>query len=133
MITREADYAVRLVLCLSKAGRACDVESVTTKSLSDEMLIPYRFARRIVGKLQKAGFLTSQKGKGGGLALARPPRRISVKEVLDVFDPKGTVLNGCCRDKKDCRLSGRCPVHRELRKLQSHVDGALDGLTFDQL
>ena len=133
MITREADYAVRIVLYLSKAAARRNADPVTTRSLSEEMLIPYRFSRRIVGKLQKAGFISSRKGKGGGLALARRPLDISVKEVLDAFDPVGTVLNGCCVDVKDCRLSGRCPVHRELRKIQACVDEALGGLTFGRL
>ena len=131
MITREADYAVRTILYLSK--REASSKPTTTKTLSEEMHIPYRFLRGIVRILCKADLVTSRKGKGGGLTLARPNKQISLKQILELFDPRGIALNGCCVDAAACELSVKCPVHSEMVKIQHYLDETLSSLTFDKI
>ena len=131
MITREADYAVRTILFLSRHEESSS--PTTTKTLSEEMHIPYRFLRGIVRILCKAELVTSRKGKGGGLTLARQSSLISLKQILELFDPRGIAMNGCCVDEALCELSAKCPVHNEMVKIQHYLDETLSSLTFDKI
>jgi len=131
MITREADYAIRVVLYLA---RQSDGEAtVSTAELSEEMDIPYRFLRKIVRRMVDAGLVLSQRGKGGGVSLAVAPSRISLLDVLRAIDPKSVVLNACLDAPADCDRLRTCPTHAEFRKLQELLDKGLHAITFDEL
>jgi len=131
MITKEADYAIRAILFLSKT--AGNGKPMSSAELSKEMNIPYRFMRRIGLRLQKSGFIESRKGKGGGIRLARPSSQISILEVLREFDEGGLKLNACLKEETPCFRSGECPVHKEMVNLQAILEKHLCGLTFDKL
>jgi DNA-binding IscR family transcriptional regulator len=66
MITKETDYALRTALYLARQYEKADGVS-STAIMAVAMAIPYRFLRKIVGKLVAAGLLVSQRGKGGGV------------------------------------------------------------------
>lgn len=130
MITREADYAVRAILFLAKADAKKPTSSL---ELAKEMNIPYRFMRRIGLKLQKAGYIESRKGKGGGIKLLKEASKISLLDVLKSFDEDGFKLNECLTEGKSCVRDGICPVHKQMSKLQNMIEAQLEGLTFDKL
>lgn len=128
MITREADYAIRAVLHLAaKEGTGL----VATDALATEMLVPYRFLRRIVQKLVEGGLVEAHRGKGGGLRLARPAVDISVADVLSVIDPKALKLNACLvNGNARCPRASICSVRPELRGVQEQLGEALTGINF---
>jgi Rrf2 family transcriptional regulator, iron-sulfur cluster assembly transcription factor len=131
MITKEADYAIRVMLYL--AHHANNGQSVSTARLSEEMDIPYRFLRKIVRRMVEAGLVASQRGKGGGVKLARPRDRISLLEVVSAIDPRGVQINTCSTDRRACARSRRCEVHPELRQVQQMLDKHLGDISFEQL
>ena len=133
MITREADYGVRTILFLTT--KWLDGFPVAASVLAEEMDIPYRFLRRIVTKLAAAGFVSSERGRNGGICLARPPADISLLEVLACIDRKSICLNVCLTDPEIpcCDRHTDCPVHREMGLLQNHIDEKLNEIKFSSL
>ncbi len=131
MITREADYAIRVMLYL--AHHANNGRSVSTALLAEEMDIPYRFLRKIVRRMVEAGLVASQRGKGGGVKLAKPRNRISLLQVVNAIDPRGVQINTCSTNKRACARSRQCEVHPELRQLQQMLDKHLGDISFEQL
>jgi len=131
MITREADYAIRVVLYLARRGP--EAGTVASDSVAEGMLIPYRFLRKIVQRLVTAGIVVTRRGKGGGIALARPNASLSLLDVLQAADPRSLQLNVCLDQPSRCALSRGCPVHGELHRVQSVLHSHLDELTFDRL
>ena len=131
MITREADYGVRVVLHLAKAANR--EKLVSTAELAEQMEVPYRFLRKIVRRMVEAGFVISQRGQGGGLRLARPSATISLADVLYAIDPAGVKLNLCLLHGDRCTRTGNCPVHTQMKRLQTLLDGKLAEITFDSL
>lgn len=127
MITRETDYAIRATLYLAK--QQDQTVSVSTAELSEEMAIPYRFLRKIVSKLVAAGLVTSRRGKGGGLSLAREPQRISLMEIIRAVDPDAVLLNRCLSDVTRCDRSLFCGIHAELGRMQEQLDAGLAAVT----
>jgi len=130
MITRETDYAIRALLCLARR-EAGSVTSTTV--LAEEMEIPYRFLRRILLKLGEAGLVISQRGKQGGLRLARPAEQVSLLDAVRAVDPTVLTLNVCLTDPAECGRSSHCVVHAELAAIQTQMHQQLDGISLATL
>lgn len=107
VITREADYAVRLMVGLAQRAQGT---VVSARALADEAGVPYELARTILGNLADAGILESRRGRSGGFMLAKPPAEIHLREVLAVAG-ENLQLNVCVADPSNCGRSSDCPVH----------------------
>jgi Rrf2 family protein len=131
MITREADYCIRIVLHLSKPEHR--KKPVPVEELSRLMAIPAPFLRKILAKLIDGGLVLSHRGRTGGLTLNREPERISLLEMLRLVDRKGLILNQCLEYGEACTHQGICSVHGAMKKLQAVMEDHLQAITFDQL
>lgn len=131
MITREADYAIRIALALAR--RVGDTAVMSAEPISKEMDIPYRFVRKIAGKLVRAGIVRSTRGRAGGLRLARRPSALTVLDVLLAVAPASVTLNACLLDPRTCRRIGHCEVHGPLATVQAQIERGLAAITFADL
>jgi Rrf2 family protein len=130
MITREADYALRVVLRLATVPEG---QSLSTAALAEEMFIPYRFLRRIVRKLCDAGLVGSVRGKSGGIHLLETPANISVHDILAIFDPRSLLFNSCYDNNCCCPRKGGCSVHHMLDPVQKLLNERLQSINFAAL
>jgi len=133
MLTRETDYAIRVLLLLVQARRLNAAQTIACKAAAGEMGVPYRFLRKIVPRLVVAGLVVSTRGRGGGLRLARDSRRISLLDVVQATGVTGALLGRCVARPADCSRSRTCRVHWALRDVQKSVNHALRGHTLDTL
>src|SRR5947209_13651654 len=79
-ITARTDYAVRAALELAAAAP----EALTCDTIAKSQGIPSRFLQAILGDLQHARLVTSQRGREGGYRLALPADEISIARVMRV-------------------------------------------------
>ena len=79
-ITARVDYAVRAALELA----AVVPDTLTADRIAMAQGIPARFLQAILGDLQHARLVTSQRGRDGGYRLALPPSEISIARVMRV-------------------------------------------------
>ena len=122
MIRRETDYAIRTVLCLARNHTDRNALRVSTEELADTTGVPYRFLRKIVLKLVKAGIVKSRRGKNGGLLLGRAPQDISLLELMQVVEPESVLLNQCMvPERTPCLHQHYCGLHRALTKIQGSM------------
>lgn len=130
-ITQEADYALRIILHLSRNGIDARVDA---KSISESEGIPTRFTLKILRKLTKAGLTKSYRGVGGGYSLNREPEAITMKDVIEAID--GPIyINRCLYDKEYCNIhrTGTCDIHRELNKVRKTLIKELESVNFSDL
>ena len=101
-----SDYSLRVLMFAALKGESF---------LLDEVTAAYGISRnhlaKVVHNLSKLGYLETQRGRGGGISLARPAEEIRigklVKEtenqpiLVECFDPATNTcpINGCCRLK----------------------------------
>jgi Rrf2 family protein len=131
MITREADYAIRMIQYL--ADHYNSSVPATAKDISEVMDIPYRHLRLIAGKLSKAGILKSSRGSSGGYWLNKEPHELSLFDVLEAMAPRSFMLNMCMDEHTPCHRASYCKVHQELENLQEDVNKSLSRIYFDKL
>ena len=79
-ITARVDYAVRAAVELAAAAP----DALTCDRIATTQGIPGRFLQAILGDLQHARLVTSQRGREGGYRLALPASEISVARVMRV-------------------------------------------------
>ena len=128
-ISRRTDYGVRVILDLASLppdGRA------STQEIAARQSVPSPFLAKIIAQLSVAGFVSTHRGAGGGVALSRPASQISLLQVVEALE--GPVrLNRCLIQPDACPRNGRCPVHEVLAQAQAELTSRLEGTTFEML
>ena len=127
-ITRQADYAVRCVLFLSKEPERI----ISANEISKSMAIPRSFLAKILQRLSRKGIVESTQGVSGGFQLAKKPARISLLEVIEAVQGP-SAMNVCAIDKRICRLSRTCAVHPIWVDLRKDVEKRLKNENFAEL
>lgn len=128
-ITRQADYAIRAVLFLSRLepGRRA-----STSAVAKEQSIPPSFLAKIISQLSIAGLLHTSRGARGGVMLARDAGEITLLDVVEAIDGPIT-LNECVEDAADCVLGSGCALREVWCLAQDELVNRLKGTNFSQI
>jgi Rrf2 family protein len=128
-ISRRTDYGVRVILDLAGLEQN---ERASTQEIAERQNIPGPFLAKIVSQLALSGLVTTYRGAGGGVRLARPASEISLLHVIESLD--GPIqLNRCVIEPGSCPRDENCPVHHVWAKAQNNLTQLLDVTTFDRL
>ncbi|MDO5301917.1 MAG: Rrf2 family transcriptional regulator [Tissierellia bacterium] len=121
-LTQEVDYAFRIVSYLARF----EGEVIGAPTIARHMVVPERFALRILRKLNLAGITKSKRGVDGGYILKVPKEEINLYDIiLAVNGP--IVINRCLAGEDSfCNRMEKgeynsCPFHRRLAKIQSNI------------
>jgi Rrf2 family protein len=82
-LTARSEYALLALVYLNRQDREGFV-SVETIALAQD--IPAKYLEQILLALKRAKYLRSSKGQHGGYRLAKPANKISLAEVIRLFD-----------------------------------------------
>jgi Rrf2 family protein len=113
-LSKTADYSVRAAIALAEAwGDGYR----TIHEVAEEMELPPSFTPQVLGLLARAGIAESKAGRGGGYRLARPPRRITMLEIVEAAE--GPLANERCTLRGGpCRWDDHCAVHETWTRAQ---------------
>ena len=128
-ITRQADYALRAVIYLSRLEAD---ERAATSQIAQEQNIPPSFLAKIVSQLSVAGLLQTSRGARGGVSLARSPENITVLDVVEAIDGP-IMLNECVGSSGVCIFGDGCPLKPIWCDTQTSLVSKLRGITFHQI
>ena len=119
-ITREADYALRIIAMLADENR-----QIEAKAIAEKNDIPYRFTLKILRKIVQAGIIKSYRGVNGGYVL-------TLKDVIETIDGK-IAINKCMENPESCKNNGICKVQRKLYKVQKVLADEMSKITFQDV
>lgn len=129
MITREADYAVRMMRALRNE------QLMTMEDICCQELVPKQFAYKILKKLEKAGLVQIKRGAKGGCLLGRPVDAITLYDIIASVDDTVSVAQ-CLLDDVACeyrKCAGICDVHEELTRIQNLVEEEMKRFSLKEL
>lgn len=107
-ISRFADYGLRVLIYLTQTpGRA-----VPMREIAAFFDISHEHLRKVVHHLSQAGLIHGDRGRQGGLRLARDPATIRVGAVLEDMDKPPTIVD--CHGRNPCRLAPGCRLEAAL-------------------
>ena len=114
-LTHYTDYSLRVLVFLSlKKNRP-----VTITEISDYYKISRNHLVKIVNNLANLGYITTIRGKGGGMHLALPADKINIGEVIRNVEPHFDIVECFPESHTDCRIEPIC-------KLKSVLQSATD-------
>lgn len=119
LLTREADYAIRCVIEVARAGHISAAQVAAKQGISPT------FLGKIVQVLGRAGILATRRGVGGGIALAVPIERITLLQVIEAVEGP-LLVNECLASPPQCAHIDICPAFPFLCQAQLALRGVLD-------
>ena len=127
MFSQTVEYALRAMVQLSYvAPVAC-----STNTLAETTLVPRAYLSKVLQGLRRSGLITSQRGVGGGVALARSSSEITILQVVNAVEPIQRIPT--------CPLGlaahGRrlCPLHRKMDNAMATVEQSLGSTTLAEI
>jgi Rrf2 family nitric oxide-sensitive transcriptional repressor len=114
-LTAFTDYGLRALVRL--AGEPD--RSFTTEEIAREFVISRNHLVKVIRELADGGFVTTLRGAGGGLRLARPADQISLGAVVRRLEARHAIVEcfrsdgGACALTPRCRLKGRLAAAAE--------------------
>lgn len=127
MFSKTVEYALRAVAHLAYEAP----NARTTEQISEATRVKPAYLSKVLQSLTRAGILKSQRGVGGGIALARPADGLTILEVVNAVEaiqrirtcPLGLKSHGV-------RL---CPLHRRMDEALAMVEQAFGGTTLAEV
>jgi len=128
-LTRAGEYAVRIILYLSKQ----DAGAVSNrKQIARRMDIPDQFLSKIAQQLARSGFIEIVQGAKGGLRLVVSSERLTLLDVVEAVGGQ-IFLNDCLMRPDSCSRSNACAVHVVWEKARHQLRETLREATFAKL
>ncbi len=116
-LTMTGEYALRAMLYLASFPPDNKIKIAELASVND---IPENFLRQIILLLKKAGYITGQKGNGGGIRLNIDPEQITPLHIVEAVEGK-IGLNKCMLNKDFCPRDNYCSIHLIWAETQKHL------------
>ncbi|NUQ28243.1 MAG: Rrf2 family transcriptional regulator [Acidobacteriaceae bacterium] len=124
-LTRFSDLALRLLLYLAGHDKPMET-TATVRAVSELFNVPYTHMVKVTHQLGRKGWLTTTKGKGGGLRLSRPPEEVRIGEILRTTEPAHEVID--CFTQA-CPLRSACTLKEALDRAYEAFFRELDQYT----
>jgi Rrf2 family protein len=140
-LSKKADYALIAMKHLAlNAGRVeartreggAGAPSTSAREIAEQYDIPIELLAKVLQRLVRTGLLVSTQGTRGGYTLSRPPKSISIADVIQAIDGPFTVT-ACSTEKNDCEQYSKCSVRDPLWQIRERIVAALGTVTLSEM
>lgn len=129
LFSSASEYGIRTMLYLASQSQ---IRPTLIREIAQNLQIPFSFLAKIVQTLTRRGLLTSQKGPGGGVALARPAEEITLLQVLEAINGLDLTWR-CVLGMPRCAESGlHCPLHEQWKIIRDGIVSMLNNQSIAQ-
>lgn len=128
-LTTRTDLALRtLMFCALNPGRI-----VRKHEVAERCNVSENHLAQVINGLARKGFVTTLRGRNGGLKLARPMEQIGVGAVARAFEGGVPVAECFAASRAACPLSPSCRLRDALARAVAAFYASLDELTVGDL
>lgn len=124
-ITTKSRYAIRAIYALCMLGG--DRQPVSILKILEFEDISKKYLEQIFTRLKGNNIITGSRGVGGGYMLAKDPRHINLKEIVNTMD--GPLKTEDCGAGDDCKNFSSCAVNWLWAGLEKACDDYLEKIT----
>ena len=130
LISRETDYTLRVLRGLSSGKK------MTADDLCQQELLPKPFTYKILKRLERAGFVETQRGAEGGFRLSTDLKKVTLYDFIETMDVD-RLVGSCLEPDFECewqrKYGSSCMVHKRLKEIQEILDGKLRELSLHKV
>ena len=130
-ISYKGDYALKIILDLALTYPD---KLAHTKDIAQRQDIPKNYLDQIMLTLRQGGFVQSKKGPNGGYALTRPPKDITLGEVVRFIE--GPIYPISCVDPdspQSCDEVNKCGFYEIWQDVGLAISEIIDKITFEEI
>ena len=129
IFSRACEYGLQAMLYLATKPPE---DRVMTREIAKVLRIPVHYLAKILEDLSRGGLLESYKGAGGGFALAKPPTKVSLLDVVEVLDGS-EFMNSCALGFPGCSEEHPCPAHPAWKRIKKQIADSILGKSIAEL
>ena len=134
MLTHRGKYGLKALVQLALLDGGQTMQAI---EIARANAIPKRFLDAILTDLRKAGLVRTQKGPGGGYALACPPHEIKVGAIVRALDgpltPIACASRTAFKSCDDCLNPEFCSVRLIMCDVRDAMVHVLDNMTLARM
>jgi len=127
-LTQYTDYALRTLIFLAVSD-----DNVTITEIADSYHISRNHLVKVVHNLGKLGYITTSRGRQGGLRLAYPPADINIGEVVRRTEPNFHLVECFDGARNNCVITPACRLMVTLDDAFKAFLGVLDQYTLEDI
>ena len=109
-LTSFTDFALRTLMRLA----ADPDRSFTTEEIAQTFGISRHHLTKVVRELADCGFISTQRGSGGGMRLARPATEITLGVVVRRMEATQPLVECFRKDGGECVMTAECHLRARL-------------------
>ena len=130
-LTQKTDYALRVLMyCAFQQDREAPS---TISEIAEAHKISRSHLMKIVMELSAYGWLSTTRGRGGGIRLLVPAHEIIIGEVVRKMEDNFTMVECFSVEGNLCQIDGRCKLKNVLAQALNEYMRVLDGVTLKDL
>ncbi|RMH60761.1 MAG: Rrf2 family transcriptional regulator [Bacteroidetes bacterium] len=129
MLSRRCTYGLQAALFLASQERGA---YIPIQRISECLGLSFHFLTKVLQHLTHHGLLRSLRGPHGGVALARPPGQITLKEIVVAIDGPD-LFEACVLGLPGCGEQKPCPLHEDWKEVRGCLRNAFAGTTLAML
>lgn len=128
-ISTKGRYGVRLMLDLAVNYKG---RPVLLREVAKRQKISEKYLSQLITPLKAAGLISSSRGAHGGYLLAKDPRHINLKEIVESLEGPLSVVE-CVTAPGVCSRSDSCVARHVWTATRKQIADFLSSLTLDKL
>lgn len=106
MLSQSVGYTATALGTIAGAGG----HPLLVKEIAEACDIPAAYLAKIINALARKGIVATQRGIGGGVTLAKDPRKITLFELCEAMDDP-IIQTRCFLGTANCSDARACPAH----------------------
>ena len=110
-------------------GKNYPDNSVSASTLEAHISVSGKYLEKIMRMLSNRGIVAANRGANGGYFLAKPPKDITIGEIVRALEDDMEIIE-CVKDDGKCKC---CPSSGVWKKLYEGINGILDSMSLEQV
>ena len=128
-LSTKGRYGVRLMIDLAEHY---DQGVIPLKDISCRQEISEKYLWQLINPLKNAGLISATRGAQGGYALAEPPSKINLKDILLVVEGPLCLVE-CTQKPTACHRSSNCVARDVWSEIAEKLSETLESYTLEHM
>lgn len=129
LLSRASQYTVQALIYLA---RQPNDRLVMVKEIADQLDLPMFYLAKLMQLPTRAGWLTTARGRGGGVRLNPGAINITLLDILQLTDGH-RITRECLLGLKDCEDETACVMHCQWQPIKQELTEGLCGYSLSTL
>jgi Rrf2 family protein len=129
ILSKSCDYGIRSLLYVASQNNR---HFIPIREISEKLNISFYFLTKILLVLSQKNITSSFRGPNGGIALAKPAKKIPVIDIISALDGPD-LFQKCVLGLDPCGEENPCPLHKEWTKFRDELQSLFQNVNLASL